>query len=74
MCARIKLPLLHFVEITVLLGHTNFVQGVTWDPFMQFAATQSADKSIRVYTLPSRSAQVFSSTSNIPLAVANFTA
>eukprot|EP00948_MAST-09A_sp_MAST-9A-sp1_P003099 g3099.t1 len=44
----------------LLKGHTNFVQGVAWDPYMQFAATQSADKTIRVYTLPSRSSTTFS--------------
>ena len=39
----------------MLKGHSHYVQGVAWDPFQQFAVTQSSDKSCRVYALPGRS-------------------
>ena len=40
----------------VLKGHNHYVQGVAWDPVQQYVATQSSDKSCRVYALPGRSA------------------
>jgi hypothetical protein len=30
--------------------HKHYIQGVAWDPLGQFVVTQSADRSVRVYT------------------------
>lgn len=37
--------------ISVLTDHTNFVQGVSWDPLNQFFCTQSADRSLLLYDI-----------------------
>ncbi|BGP09953.1 Chromatin assembly factor 1 subunit [Rhodotorula toruloides] len=34
--------------------HTNYVQGVAWDPIGRYVATQSSDRSMRVYELRER--------------------
>lgn len=31
-------------------GHKGIVKGVSWDPIGKFLATQSADKSVRIWT------------------------
>jgi len=33
----------------VLEGHSHYVQGVAWDPLGSFIATQSGDRSVRIY-------------------------
>ncbi|KAJ2007273.1 Chromatin assembly factor 1 subunit [Coemansia thaxteri] len=35
--------------LQVLADHTHYVQGVVWDPLGEFVATQSSDRSLRVY-------------------------
>jgi protein HIRA/HIR1 len=35
--------------IAVLKGHTGLVKGVTWDPVGKFLASQSDDKTLRVW-------------------------
>ncbi|KAJ2698933.1 Chromatin assembly factor 1 subunit, partial [Coemansia spiralis] len=35
--------------VQVLADHSHYVQGVAWDPLAQFVATQSSDRSLRVY-------------------------
>ncbi|KAK4049800.1 Chromatin assembly factor 1 subunit [Microbotryomycetes sp. JL201] len=37
--------------IHTIAEHTNYVQGVAWDPFNQFIATQSSDRSMHVYSI-----------------------
>ncbi|KAJ3385569.1 hypothetical protein HDU84_002165 [Entophlyctis sp. JEL0112] len=37
--------------IHVLTDHSNFVQGVSWDPLDEFFATQSCDRSVLLYKL-----------------------
>ena len=36
-------------QISVLRGHTGLVKGVTWDPVGRYLASQSDDKSLRVW-------------------------
>ncbi|BGP26338.1 chromatin assembly factor 1 subunit B [Rhodotorula toruloides] len=40
-----------FSAIARIAEHTNYVQGVAWDPLGRFVATQSSDRSMRVYEL-----------------------
>ncbi|KAJ2034739.1 Chromatin assembly factor 1 subunit [Coemansia sp. S3946] len=35
--------------LQVLADHSHYVQGVVWDPLGEFIATQSSDRSLRVY-------------------------
>lgn len=35
--------------IARLTGHTGLVKGVTWDPVGQYLASQSDDKSLRIW-------------------------
>ncbi|KAJ1731905.1 Chromatin assembly factor 1 subunit [Coemansia biformis] len=35
--------------VQVLADHSHYVQGVAWDPLAQFVATQSSDRSLRIY-------------------------
>ncbi|ODV89857.1 hypothetical protein CANCADRAFT_26767 [Tortispora caseinolytica NRRL Y-17796] len=37
--------------------HNHYVQGVAWDPFNEYIATQSADRSVHIYTLKSKDGQ-----------------
>lgn len=39
-------------ETVKLEGHAQFVQGVAWEPAGHFIATQSSDRSVRVYRTP----------------------
>ena len=36
--------------VQVLKDHSNFVQGVAWDPRDKYIATESCDRSLRVYS------------------------
>ena len=36
-------------EAIPLTGHTNYVQGVAWDPLGEYVVTQSADRSVKLY-------------------------
>ena len=36
-------------ECIPLSGHTNYVQGVAWDPLGEYVVTQSADRSVKLY-------------------------
>ena len=36
-------------QISVLRGHTGMVKGVTWDPVGKYLASQSDDRSLRVW-------------------------
>ncbi len=36
--------------VQTLKDHSNFVQGVAWDPRDRFIASESCDRSLRVYT------------------------
>lgn len=38
-------------DIGKLDGHSQYVQGVAWDPAGQFIATQSNDRSVRIYRI-----------------------
>ena len=38
----------------LLPGHTNYVQGVAWDPLNTMVVTQSADRSCRAHMLKTR--------------------
>lgn len=39
-----------FIEqVTVLRGHTGMIKGVTWDPVGSYLASQSDDKTVRVW-------------------------
>ncbi|KAJ3294286.1 hypothetical protein HDU79_011248 [Rhizoclosmatium sp. JEL0117] len=44
--------------ILTLTEHTNFVQGVSWDPMNQFVASQSSDRSMNVYKLHKTGTQI----------------
>ena len=33
----------------MLTGHTNYVQGVAWDPHNEAVVTQSADRSMKIF-------------------------
>ncbi|KAI9474487.1 Chromatin assembly factor 1 subunit [Coemansia sp. RSA 989] len=35
--------------VQVLADHSHYVQGVAWDPLNEFVATQSSDRSLRIY-------------------------
>jgi len=35
--------------VAVLRGHTGLVKGVTWDPVGKYLASQSDDKSLRIW-------------------------
>ena len=35
--------------VAILKGHTGHVKGVTWDPVGKYLASQSADKTLRVW-------------------------
>lgn len=35
--------------VAVLKGHTGLVKGVTWDPVGKYLASQSDDKSLRIW-------------------------
>ena len=37
--------------VKVLKDHQHFVQGVAWDPLDQFLATQSSDRSVKLWTM-----------------------
>ncbi|KAK4048467.1 Chromatin assembly factor 1 subunit [Microbotryomycetes sp. JL221] len=37
--------------IHTIAEHTNYVQGVAWDPFNQYIATQSSDRSMHIYSI-----------------------
>ena len=40
----------YYVDIVAkLTGHTGLVKGVTWDPVGQYLASQSDDKSLRIW-------------------------
>jgi WD40 repeat protein len=39
-------------EVAKLEGHTQYVQGVAWDPTGALIATQSNDRTIRVFSTP----------------------
>lgn len=43
-------------QMQILKDHTNFVQGVAWDPLDKFVATQGCDRSCRLYSRSSRKA------------------
>lgn len=36
-------------QVSVLKGHTGLVKGVTWDPVGKYLASQSDDRSLRVW-------------------------
>ena len=36
-------------QIAVLRGHTGLVKGVTWDPVGKYLASQSDDRSVRIW-------------------------
>ena len=36
-------------QVQELRGHSNFVQGVAWDPRGEYAVTASLDRSLRIY-------------------------
>ncbi|GAA5902642.1 Cac2p [Sporobolomyces salmoneus] len=38
-----------------IMEHTNYVQGVAWDPRDEFIATQSSDRSMHVYSIANNS-------------------
>ncbi|ORY47570.1 WD40-repeat-containing domain protein [Leucosporidium creatinivorum] len=37
--------------IHTIAEHTNYVQGVSWDPWNRFIATQSSDRSMHIYSI-----------------------
>ncbi|PNY26442.1 WD repeat-containing protein [Tolypocladium capitatum] len=37
--------------------HSHYVQGVTWDPFNEYIATQSSDRSVHIYSLKTKDGQ-----------------
>ena len=39
-------------EAAKLEGHTQYVQGVAWDPTGALVVTQSNDRTVRVFTTP----------------------
>jgi WD40 repeat protein len=41
--------LLILEQVSVLKGHTGLVKGVTWDPVGKYLASQSDDKSLRIW-------------------------
>lgn len=40
---------IHPRDSTPLLGHSNYIQGVAWDPIGDFVVTQSADRSVKLH-------------------------
>lgn len=39
--------------VAYLRGHSNFVKGICWDPFEEFIASQSDDKSMSIWSVSS---------------------
>ncbi|CAM1504529.1 Fc.00g021200.m01.CDS01 [Cosmosporella sp. VM-42] len=37
--------------------HSHYVQGVAWDPFNEYIATQSSDRSVHIYSLKTKDGQ-----------------
>ncbi|KAG6061850.1 hypothetical protein E4U32_002786 [Claviceps aff. humidiphila group G2b] len=37
--------------------HSHYVQGVTWDPWNEYIATQSSDRSVHIYSLKTKDGQ-----------------
>lgn len=53
-------PLAHFsigVLIRQIAEHSHYVQGVAWDPWNEYIATQSSDRSVHIYSLKTKDGQ-----------------